>query len=654
LENALTLQAEPTHTPEALDAPAKPVQDNLSRLVQYYLSAEEVTQTAREKAERDRDYLDGKQLTTTEYDALVKRGQPPISFNVIRSRVAFLQGLEKKQRRDPKAFPRNNPQDAQAADAFTDGMRYVIEEADYQTSRSRAWDNICVEGFGGVEIAAVQRRDGSFDFDIIHIPWDRLGYDPHSVAPDFSDAKYLFQVLWLDEEDALARYADNPNAASVLENSLSAVSHVSETYDDKPKWTVWADGKRNRVRIVMMWHKEASGWKYCEFTKAGKLLESDGAYVDEEGDTYCPWVVESNHIDRDNNRYGEVRDLIDPQDEINKRRSKALDLLTRRGVIADEGAVESVSETRKELAKTNFYITKTPGAEFQIITGSELAAGQAQLGQQAMQYIAQAGPNAALLGKGVEDQSGRAIEAQQQGGLIEHGNLLDSLRRLDRRVFRIVALLIKQFWTAEKWFRVTDDLENARFVGLNIQKPVMETRQDPYTGQTMEVPVIDPWSGQPKVDVENEVAKLDLDIIITDAPDVISLQGENYQAFIELMKSGLPPPLLKIAIEMNPSLTGKVKKQLTEMVEQLSQPQGQQGPQGPPQMSPLEQAMIQLQIEEKRAGIDNQRADTMNKQATAAKNGADAEAKRASIAPPVLVPVPVPALSQASLQAPAY
>lgn len=647
--NLTALLAEPTHTAEAVDTQPKPVEDNLSRLVQFYMSAEEATCKAREKAERDRDYLDGKQLTEDEYNALVKRGQPPIAFNVIRSRVAFLQGLEKKQRRDPKAFPRNNPQDANAADAFTDGMRYVIEEGDYQTARSRAWDNICVEGFGGVEVAAVPRRDGSFDIKITHIPWDRLGYDPHSCTPDFADANHKFQVLWLDEADALARYSNNPDAPGIIETSLNEVSAISTTYDDKPKWTVWADGKRNRVRVVMMWYREGGVWKYCEFTKAGKLLESEGAYVDEEGETYCPWVIESDHIDRDNNRYGEVRDLIDPQDEINKRRSKALHLITTRGVIADEGAVESVDVARRELARPDFWVSKTPGAALEIIQGSAMAADQMALLQNAQQYVAQAGPNAALLGKGVEDQSGRAIEAQQQGGLIEHGNLLDSLRRLDRRVFRIVALMIKQYWTAEKWFRVTDDNETARFVGLNIQKPVMEMRQDPYTGQVLEMQATDVF-GQPVFDVENDVAKLDLDIIITDAPDVISLQGENYQAFIELMKSGLPPPLLKIAIEMNPALSAKVKKQLSEMVDQLGQQQSQQ----PPQPSPLEQAMVELQIEEKKAGIDNKRADTMGKQAAAAKNAASAQATRASIAPPVLVPVPVPALSQAALQAPAY
>lgn len=654
MENSLTslLSAEPTHTP---DAPEPTVQDKskLSRLVDYYTSAEEASQNAREKAERDRDYYDGKQLTEDEYQALKKRGQPPIAFNIIRSRVDFHQGLEKKQRRDPKAYPRNNPQDVEAADAFTDGMRYVVEDSDYASARSRGWKNVCAEGFGGVELSAVQKRDGTFDFKITHIPWDRIGYDPHSSAPDFSDAKYFYQVSWMDLDDALARYRDNPDAESLLNTCLDSDNATSQTYDDKPRWTIWGDKRRKRVRVVMMWCREPQGWCYSEFTKSGVLLTSEQPYVDPDGESYCPWVLESAYVDRDNNRYGVIRDLIDPQDEINKRRSKALHLITTRGVIADEGAVENVADAKRELAKPDFFVTKTPGAAFELIQGSGMAADQMALLQNAQAYVMQAGPNAALLGKGTEDQSGRAIEAQQAGGLIEHGDLLDSLRRMDRRVFRIIAYLIKQFWTAEKWIRVTDDPETPRWVGLNVPKPIIEMRQDPITGQWMQV--------QTGVKIENSVAEIDVDIIVTDAPEVVSMEGENFKAMVEILKSGLPPSAMKLAIEMHPGLSSKRKKQLTEMVDQMVEEQKQaqqaaaEAANRQQEPTPEQRLAMSVQLAEKRAGIENKNADTRSKDASAAKSLAQAEQARSQIQPPVVVPVPVPApLSDQALGAPVY
>lgn len=564
------------------------VDADLPKLIGYYEAAEEASRQAREKAERDRDYVDNKQLTQDEVDKLRKRGQPPIALNVIRSRAAFLGGMEKKQRRDPKAWPRS-PKDADAAEAFTDGMRYAVERGDYASKRSQAWKNITIEGFGGIEIAAV-RKGSRVEFNISRIPWDRMGYDPHSSEPGFEDAKYKYQVAWFDFDDALDRalsagQVDEARAREILSATLSSAPATSRTYDDKPRWQVWADGKRNRVRIVMMWHREVDGWKYCEFTKAGKLSWADAPYVDQDGESYCPWPMESANVDRENNRYGEIRHLIDPQDEINKRRQKALHQSVSRGVVADAGAVDDKNQVRRELAKPDFYVEKQQGLELKIIDGQELAAGQAMLLREAMDYVMQAGPNAALLGKGVQDQSGRAIEAQQAGGLVEQSDLMDCLRRLDLKVFNILASMMKQFWDAEMWIRVTDDEETPRFVGLN--QPMLQEMETGHVAPQEEwrrmqeqgyrvgqlVPATRP-DGSPML--FNDVARLDLDILVSDAPDTISLDSENYAALIDLLGSvisrGLPPDILKIAIEMHPALPAKRKKQLMDLIEKAFQP----------------------------------------------------------------------------------
>ena len=80
------------------------------------------------------------------------------------------------------------------------------------------------------------------------------------------------------------------------------------------------------------------------------------------------------------------------------------------------------------------------------------------------------GPNAAMTGKDDKAPSGRAILASQQGGTIELGPLSDALRQWQWRVYRQLWNRVRQYWTAEKWIRVTDDEEKLRWVGLN--KPV--------------------------------------------------------------------------------------------------------------------------------------------------------------------------------------
>jgi hypothetical protein len=563
------------------------MEDGLSLYVQHYTEAVEATITAREKAERDRDYYDGKQLTVDEEAELRRRGQPPIALNVIRARVDYLQGLEKKQRADPKAYPRN-PEDQSAADAFTDGLRYVADKAEYPAVRSALWKNIVVEGFGGAELAVEPKGE---DYEIVcrHIPWDRIYYDPHATKADFSDARYLGQVLWLDEDEALERAmangADEQTARDAIQNTYSLVDR-GDTYDDKPR-IHWADPKRKRVRICVEWCRKGNSWHIVEFTKGGILSEMESPYRSKDGDSLCLMVLESAYVDRDNNRYGVVRDLIDPQDEINKRRSKALHLMNVRAVIAEEGAVEDIEKARRELTRPDGWVVKTPGAEMELLQNTELAASQTALGQQAMAYVMQSGPNAALLGKGTEDQSGRAIEAQQAGGLIELGDLMDALRRFDRRVYKLFAHLMQQFWTAERWIRVTDDDLAPEYVGLNVP-------------QFAETPF-----GPQMVGVENAVAELDMDVIVADAPDSINNSVEAYAALGEVlqMSGQVPPPILRVMIEAHPALPTRRKKQLLDMIEQQMQP---------PQTDPAQQ---ELQQRAAQAGVMKTEAEAFRAQA---------------------------------------
>lgn len=589
----------------------------LATLLSYYDEAEDASRNAREKSERDRDYYDGKQLTAEEEAELTRRGQPPIAMNHIREQIDYLQGWEKEKRGDPKAYPRN-PDDTAAADAFTDGLRYVADVADYHSARSMVWKNVTVEGYGGVELSVTDDGNGGYDVATEHVPWDRLVYDPHSAKPDFSDARYLGQVIWLDEEDALARVeasgGDAEAAKAVIASTLSSTDR-GETYDDKPRNTIWADPKRSRVRICVMWVKKGADWHIVEFTRGGILSSMPSPYLDRKGKSLCMMVLESAYVDRDNNRYGVVRDLIDPQDESNKRRSKSLHLLTVQGVIADQGAVTDKDQARRELSRPDFFIETVPNARFEIVKGLDLAQGQALLGGQAVEYMARRGANAALRGKGTENQSGKAIEAQQAGGSIALGDLTDTLRRLDLRVYRLMAALMQQFWTAERWIRVTDDDLSPQYVGLNA--PVWVDQMTGEEGDEREwkarqaegadlsglVPKMDPMTGQQAT--KNSLAEMDMDIIVGDAPDMINNSVESYQALTQAITAAVqgqfPPPLLQMIVKANPAMPTRLKKELLDVIEKMSAPNPEQ------QQAQAEQQ--QIMKDKAAADIEKVRAD---------------------------------------------
>jgi len=157
------------------------------------------------------------------------------------------------------------------------------------------------------------------------------------------------------------------------------------------------------------------------------------------------------------------------------------------------------------------------------------------------------GPNADMQGQ-TKDRSGRAQEISQQAGMVQLGPVFDAARYWQKRVMRAVWNRVRQFWTDEMWIRVTDD-EKTYFVALNRQITRGELEAErlkdaPITDQEkiakLQQIAADPAMRQPVV--QNNVAKMDMDIIIDEAPDLISLQQEQFGLLVELGKGGIPIP----------------------------------------------------------------------------------------------------------------
>lgn len=529
--------------------------EEVETLVQWRDAAEEATMDARGLAEKDRDYYDNKQLTASEMATLKKRGQPVVIKNRIKRKVDFLCGLEKRQRGNPKAMPRT-PVEEQGAFAATDGIKYVLDDQDYAAKRSQAWRNKIVEGSAGFSVGVELKQYGPC-ITITRCAWDRLFYDPHSSEADFSDAMYLGVDTWMDETDAREQYKENPNLEEILSASYQSAPKQGDTYDDKPKAGVWADRRRKRIRISKMYFRPHGAWYYAEFTKGGLLKGGISPYLNEDSEPDCEFIFQSAYVDRDNNRYGVVREMIGPQDEVNKRSSKALHLFTMRQARIDPRAGLDPQKLQKSLARPD-GVVEAAKDEFEILPTGDMATGHFQLLQEAKLEIDLMGANSALLGEQGGAPSGKAIQLNQTGGLIEMGDLMDGLRHLDRRVFRAVWNRIRQFWNEEKWIRVTDDERNTRFVGLNVAQETLGRLHVQF-----------PNGLPPNYQImQRPVSELDVDIVVDAVPDSIMPEQEQFQGMVELLKAGvqLPPQLL---VESIPNLRNRDK--IVEMMEQQAQ-----------------------------------------------------------------------------------
>jgi hypothetical protein len=544
-------------------------------LISMFDDAEEASDKSRRKAERDIDYYDGKQWTDKEVKELKKRGQPAITQNLIRNKIDYLQGLERQQRTQPRALPRT-PMHEQDAEGVTDSLRYVCEDQAFNKKKSRVWGDLLKAGWGGLEITVKLKKQSlqnstamtppDYDVVVSRCNWDRMFWDPFSAEVDFSDASYLGLIDWTDRDKAIRTYGEG--AAAVFDETVSAAS-AGETYDDKPKYNVWATaGHRKRIRIIQMYYIDEDGqWSYCEFTKGGILKDGPSPFMNEDEEREHPYCWQSAYVDRDNNRYGPIRDLLDPQDEINKRRSKALHHFTSRQTFGNHTFDANTKENKGQLQRPDGHVKLEGSAEFGkdfgIIPTNDQAAGHMELLADAKSSFEVMGPNAAMMGKQEGRQSGRAILAQQQGGQTQMGLITDALRELDFDAYRKIWNRVRQFWTGERWIRVTDDQRNMKWVGVNpAQQYDQQAIQQQNPGTQVSV-------------MQQPIAQVDVDFVLDEAPAVGALMDEQFGLLVDLKQmdtEGAIPMKAVIAAAPNLRYKADLLKSIDEKEKQPPNP----------------------------------------------------------------------------------
>jgi hypothetical protein len=576
-----------------------------NRLIGLFEESERASSDARAEAERARDYYDGKQWTPEEVAILRKRRQPIVVNNYVKRKIDLLRGIERRGRSDPKAFARV-PDEDNRADAATQALRYVGDDQRFDVIRSQVADNLFIEGFGGCEvIVEPDDIDGGYNVIINYVSWDRIFYDAHSRHPAFTDASHMGVCIWQDYDDALSLY---PDKADILDATLS---WGAETYADKPDHT-WCDTKRRRVMTVQHHWKEGKDWYTGTYTRGGFLDDPQKSpYPDRHGNATCPLILRSCYIDREGNRYGLVKDLISPQDAINKRESKILHSLSVNQVVMEAGAVDDVDQLRAEAAKPDGVMIHNRGFEFKLQKDQAEIQGQFALLQHSVQQMNVSGPNAAMAGKDPREQSGRAIIAQQAGGQLEFEAVADAIRQHTRKVYEAVWMRIKQFWTAPKWIRITDDEKNVKFVGLNHPVTLEEelSKMDPDRAQQLAQQMgLQP--GDPRLKqvlrIENELSDIDCDIDIEEGPDSPTMAAEQ---FVQIMQ--LPPQILQ---NFPPQFFIKAsslrnKDELIAMLDKhlAQQSQGQQAAQA------AQQAMQAAQVSKVQADAADKRAQAVER-----------------------------------------
>jgi hypothetical protein len=499
------------------------------------------------------DFYDGDQWSAGERTRLEEMGQPAIVINKLASRVDNLAGGEVAGRTQIIFRSRSgSAPDERAAQILTDLALYVAERSEQALAVSEVFRAGMVAGIGWLDVGvAAVSVDGAQVFcraeDEFSVVWD-----PMSRRADMSDARFVCRGRWLDEGQVNGLF---PGQAEQLlralkQGGLPGQSYAGPAYaprGDRADSVSYYRADSDLYRVVeVQYLVPAKQWtlRHDDGTLAvtweRKLAEGPGVTV-ESADmvprarvayfagevllsddwlpyrhnrfTLVPYVYKRQRMD--GRPYGLIRAAMDPQRELNKRRSKAMHLLNTAQVIADVDAVDDPALLAREAARPDGLILKRAGKELTIHRNIDLAQSQVAVMLQAGKDIQDVlGLFDENLGKPSNAVSGVAIQQRQLAGSLNQMFAFDALRLLKKRLGEQVLGLVRQYFNAEMVVKITDDLDAVREAGLPLGKAAAESLL--FDG--------------------------DFDVVVEEVPDVLSTRELEIQRLDMLLKAGVPIP----------------------------------------------------------------------------------------------------------------
>ncbi len=475
--------------------------DLQGRLLAYYQEELDRQQWNREQQSIDEDFYDHIQWTDEDAQVLRERGQAPMVLNVVAQSLNWVIGSEKRGRSDFKVLPRRK-EDGKSAERKTQLLKYLADANDTPFHFSRAFEDTAKVGIGWME-GGYQDEDDSEQLYERYESWRNMLWDSAGTSMDGTDWRYVFRSKWVDYDIAKALAPDRLDvirraAGNSLNMGLGIRQFGDEAMDsiELERQTIGAAGAgsgRMRVRLIEAWfmvpkhverlrggdyhgeiydpdnlaHKQQLLEQKAELrSKLGMrmhcaVMTTDGLIALEESpyrhNRYPFTPIWGFRRGRDNMPYGLIRGLRDIQEDINKRFSKALAILSSNKTIMEEGAVDDLDEFSKEVSRPDAIIVKKRGKELIINADRELSAAHLQLMERGISLIQQvSGVTDELMGRTTNATSGIAVERRQQQGQLSTSKLFDNLRLGHKLHGEKMLSNVEQFYTEEKQFRITN------------------------------------------------------------------------------------------------------------------------------------------------------------------------------------------------------
>lgn len=366
-----------------------PLQEKLKRAYELAEQAVRVDIDFQRNAKEDFDFRNGDQWPAEEKMMLAEAKRPCLTFNLTKSAVDLVMGLNEDQKVRYRAVPVNK-EDTYLADVLNKIVYRLHEENRWVDEEDDAFESmlICGRGWVAVDFNYDPKRFGYIKIDHTSIPVNEIFKDPGSRRRDLADASYVTWERWMTVEDFQNKY---PNAKNKLKDCFDTgfiwriqdPAHDSQLpYDDDysdiesvtdyevPLDMDWYDKSRRMIRVIHMeyWRsydryyvrnpetgtvdeitipwKEFKEWfaeqfpgvemqyskipdkkvHWMQFIRDEVLYEGESP-LEYDGFSIVPVFGYTDVSRRTTNTFGIVREIKDAQREVNKRWSQMLNLL---------------------------------------------------------------------------------------------------------------------------------------------------------------------------------------------------------------------------------------------------------------------------------------------------------------------------------------
>lgn len=523
-------------------------------------------------------YREGEQWSKQELAELKARGQPDTRNNQIHVTIERMVGQFVAQR-TRLGFRGRTLQDQRLAETYSDLLLFIKQQTGQEfEERDAALDGF-TSGFGCVYLGITFNDLIQPTIDIRHKDCFTIFPDPYSRRYNWNeDAGYICEASWTDLDDLIALYPDKRKDLVRLGDPGYAGGQLARVDQYKNDTYVKGEGGTRQVRPVHVWYKRKerlSGFLLPDGTvvreedlrkKDRTLLAKDrmpridkvvsnmlvGTYVgdvllerkaspyDHKLFPYVPYYV---HRRKSGEPYSQIFIALSMQDAINKRESKGIHQMSTNQIITEANNIENKAQVAAELARPDgiVEVRSVNPDKFILRNNIEMAAAQLEMHREAKADFRKiTGINPDALGEKSEVRSGVGIARKQAMTDLITVPVYDNFRRTRAMEATLIFGLIRQFWTEEQVFAITDDLGRTREIKLDAGA------------------------------LEGLKQRI-FDVVVEDLPDTTTIQQEQFDTLAQTLPQILPfgPIWTKLLLQMSQI---RDKDAIIKQVEEQSQP----------------------------------------------------------------------------------